>query len=297
MTTWDPEQYLAFSGPRQRAALDLLDRVPPIEPARIFDLGCGTGHITSVIAERFPNARVVGLDKSPDMLEMARSQEQRVRKARSSAAGESPARAPGEGDGQDGKPDEGDGQPRPIDWQLADIAGWSVHEPVELIYSNATLHWLPDHQTLIPHLIEQLRPGGILAVQMPLSWYAPSHQLMRDVLATGGPGGNPIGDEALRAQFSRPPVMKAGEYYDLIAPLVERVDIWTTEYLHILEGKHAVFDWVAGAGLRPILQSLEGEAREHFLFGYRDRVKEEYPRNMHGQTLYPFPRLFIVATY
>ena len=289
MTTWDPEQYLAFSGPRQRAALDLLDRVPPIEPKRICDLGCGTGHVTQLIAQRWPEARVLGIDKSPDMLDMAHSNDFKVQRSAEQARGSQNSAGRSSGNAA--------GKRIPIDWQQADIGSWKASKPFDLIYSNATLHWLPNHVTLLPHLIEQLRPGGVIAIQMPLSWYAPSHRLMREVLATGGPNGAALGDEALRAAHDRPPVMQAGEYYDLIAPLVERVDIWSTEYLHILEGKHAVFDWVAGAGLRPILQSLEGEAREHFLFGYRDRVREAYPQNMHGQTLYPFPRLFIVATF
>lgn len=285
MTIWDPEQYLAFSGPRQRAALDLLDRIPPIEAERIYDLGCGTGHVTQVIAQRWPKARVVGLDNSIDMLDMARDHERRTRDA-----------APPDAPDANGDADA-DETPADIEWQLADIGAWKASEPVDLIYSNAALHWLPDHATLVPHLVDQLRPGGVLAMQMPLSWYSRSHQLMREVLATGGPDGSPLGDDELRARFNRPPVMPATEYYDLIAPLVDRVDIWTTEYLHILEGAHAVFDWVAGTGLRPILQNLTGEDREHFLLGYRDRVKQAYPTNMHGQTLYPFPRLFIVATF
>jgi trans-aconitate 2-methyltransferase len=284
MTTWNPEQYLAFSSPRQRAALDLLDRVPPIEPEWIYDLGCGTGHITRVIAERWPEAQVVGIDNSPDMLDVAHSHEFKARREVNTAAD-------ADGSAEQRK------QPRPIEWREADVTTWSPPEPADLIYSNAALHWLPEHPQLFPRLIEQLRPGGVLALQMPLSWYAPSHRLMREVLASGGPDGEALGDEALRRSLAAPPVMSAGEYYDLIAPLVERVDIWTTEYLHILEGKHPVFDWVAGTGLRPILQALEGTDRERFLFGYRDKVRAEYPQNMHGQTLYPFPRLFIVATF
>ena len=278
MTTWDPDLYLEFSGPRKRAALDLLDRVPPMEPKLIYDLGCGTGNITRVMATRFPEAQVVGIDNSPDMLEMARGQTARqLEKVENEAERQNDPRAR-------------------IEWRRKDIATWSADKPADLIYSNATLHWLGDHERLLSHLVDQLQPGGFLAVQMPLSWYARSHELMREVLASGGEGGTPLGDEELRAEYGRPPVMQPEEYYDFIAPLVERVDIWKTEYLHILEGRHPVFDWVAGAGLRPILQKLEGEQREHFLFGYRDRVREAYPENIHGQTLYPFPRLFIVAT-
>lgn len=268
MTTWNPDQYLAYAGPRTRAALDLIDRIPPVEPGAavtVYDLGCGTGNITASIAQRWPNARVIGIDSSTDMLNKARKDHKR-------------------------------GSATSIDWRLDDIQAWTAKPVADIIYSNAALHWLNQHEQLFPHLLTQLRPGGILAVQMPLSWHAPSHQIMRDVLENGGDNGAPLGDDALRRRYSTPPVMQPEAYHALIAPHVDRVDIWKTEYLHVLHGDNAVFDWVAGTGLRPILQNLQGDDRERFLFDYRARVRAAYPQNQRGETLYLFPRLFLVAT-
>jgi trans-aconitate 2-methyltransferase len=273
--TWDPERYLTFAGPRLRPAMDLLARVPLARPARIYDLGCGTGHITRVLARRWPEAQVIGVDSSDTMIEQARPE--------SDPESETATQA------EAGR----------VTWQIADIArvaDWSAPGSADLLYSNAALHWLPDHQTLLPRLVDQLAPGGVLAVQMPLSWHAPSHRLMRDVLAGGGPGGAPLGDAALRERLSRPPVMQPDEYYALLAPRADQVDIWKTDYLHVLGGDDPVLSWVTGTGLRPILQALMPTERARFLHQYRRRLAQAYPPGPDKKTLYLFPRLFVLVT-
>lgn len=258
--TWDPGQYLAFSDHRLRAALDLLARVPVERPARVHDLGCGTGNITRIMASRWPGAEIVGVDGSEAMLDRARA------------------------------------EPGRITWVLGDIATWQASEPADVIYSNAALHWLGDHERLFVHLLDQLAPGGVLAVQMPLSFHAPSHELMREVLATGGAGGAPLGNAALRARYARPPVMQPAAYYAMLAPRARNLDIWKTEYLHVLEGRDAVFEWVKGTGLRPILEGLGAAERAEFESVYRKRLGQAYPPGPDGKTLYLFPRLFMVIT-
>jgi trans-aconitate 2-methyltransferase len=208
---------------------------------------------------RWPEAEVTGLDSSAEML-------------REAAAG-------------------GD----TVKWKEADIARWTPQQPVDVVYSNAALHWLPDHDALLPRLVSFLAPGGVLAIQMPLSWSEPSHVLMRETLRTGESGGTSLGPESLRARLSRRWVAEPAAYYSILAPLVESVDIWTTRYLQVLSGPEPVFEWVKGTGLRPVLETLEGAEREQFLTQYRKRLLEVYPPNPDGTTLYPFPRLFIVA--
>ena len=141
-----------------------------------------------------------------------------------------------------------------------------------------------------------LAPGGCLAVQMPLSHSMPSHVLMRETLADGGVNGSRLGDEALAAAVARKWVLDAGEYYDLLAPHAASVDVWEMEYLQRLEGEDPVLEWVRATGLRPILNGLRGAARERFIEVYRERLRRAYPRRAAGQTLYPFRRLFMVAT-
>ena len=259
-TSWNPTQYLKFGGHRLRPALDLLDRVPLAAPTVVFDLGCGPGEVTRLLAERWPRAAVYGLDNSPEMLEKAAAEPSRVR------------------------------------WVAADIGDWTPAEAPDLLYSNATLHWVPNHQALFPRLLGCLHAGGCLAVQMPLSWDLPSHRLMRATLATCGPHGGPLGSEELREAVGRKWVEDAGYYYDLLAGRASSLDIWETEYLQVLEGDNPVLEWVKGTGLRPILNGLDAAECEIFLTAYAQRLRETYPMRADGRTLYPFRRLFIVAT-
>lgn len=259
-TRWDPNLYLKFSDHRLRPALELLDRVPLASPRVIYDLGCGAGEVTRTMAERWPSATVYGLDNSEEMLEKAAAQPGRVR------------------------------------WIKADIRHWRPDEPPDLIFSNAMLQWVDGHRQLFPRLVGLLPAGGCLAVQMPLSWGAPSHRLMRETLADGGPDGTALGTATLRAAVNRKWVEDAEEYYDLLASSTRSLDIWETEYLQILEGDDPVLEWVKGTGLRAILNGLDDTERETFLSEYTRRLRAAYPVRTGGSTLYPFRRLFIVAT-
>ena len=258
-TQWDPQQYLKFSDHRLRPALELLERVPVQNPAIVHDLGCGDGQMARLMAERWPDAAVYGLDNSPQMLEKAAS------------------------------------EPSRVEWREADIHTWTPDTPPDLIYSNATLQWLDGHPTLFPRLLGALASGGCLAVQMPLSWGMPSHRLMRETLADGGPDGGNLGDETLRRSVDRKWVLDAAAYYDLLVDGAASLDIWEVEYLQVLSGDDPVLEWVKGTGLRPILNSLEGTERERYLAEYARRLRVAYPTRPDGHTLYPFRRLFIVA--
>lgn len=258
-TRWDPDQYLRFSDHRWRPARELLDRVPVAAPRVIYDLGCGPGNITRLLVERWPSATVYGLDSSREMLAKAAE------------------------------------EPGAIRWIEADVRDWQPAEPPDLLFSNATLHWVDGHRELFPRLMSFLRPGGALAVQMPLSWAAPSHHLMRETLADGGPGREPLGSAELRQAVARDWVEKPEVYYDLLAGRTRSLDLWETEYFQILEGDDPVLEWVKGTGLRPILNGLDDREREIFLAEYARRLRAAYPVRPGGHTLYPFRRLFLVA--
>ena len=259
-TRWDPGQYHRFTDHRLRPALELLARVPVAAASLVHDLGCGSGNVTRVIAERFAAARVAGIEISSEML---------------AKAAETPSR---------------------IEWFQADIAEWEPEQAPDLIYSNAALHWVDDHVALVPRLFGFLAPGGCLAVQMPLSYSMRSHVLMRETLADGGVDDSRLGDEALAAAVARKWVLDAEEYHDLLAPQAASLDIWETEYLQRLEGDDPVLEWVTATGLRPILNGLGDAERERFIEVYRERLRRAYPHRTGGHTLYPFRRLFMVAT-
>ena len=254
MPTWDPKQYLKFSDHRLRPALDLMARIALDDPRSIYDLGCGPGNITCLLAERWPGATVTGIDSSPDMLAKARK--------------EAPAIAFGQ----------------------ADIARWSPPAPADLLFSNATLHWLDDHAGLLPRLASHLALGGVLAIQIPSNSASPSHLLMEEA-AQAGPWRTKLAQ--LRPVYRS--VETPDAYYRILAPVMREVDIWETTYLHVLEGDNPVVEWTKGTALRPYLDALAEPERSLFLSTYEMRIAAAYPRQPDGRTLLPFRRIFIVA--
>jgi trans-aconitate 2-methyltransferase len=251
--SWDPERYLIFGDQRTRPAIDLLARVPLAAATAIADLGCGPGNSTALLAQRWPEAEIIGVDSSPEMLARARASGVRAR------------------------------------WVEADIAAWTPEDPPDLIYSNAALHWVGEHASLLPRLIGQLRAGGVLAAQMPRNFAAPSHVLLRETAAEG-----PWADR-LTGILDEQPVAAPEWYYDLLAPVAQALDTWETTYLHVLEGDDPVLSWTRSTALRPITQALDPEQASAFEAAYAARLRAAYPRRADGRTLFPFRRLFIVA--
>lgn len=253
---WDPLQYSRFEAERDRAALDLLLRLPgDLEPRLIVDLGCGTGQHAALLKRRHPRARVIGLDSSAAMLEQAR------------------------GLGAD------------VEWVQADLATWAPEEPVDLIFANASLQWLPDHEGLLRRLTGLLAPGGVIAVQMPLAWDTLHYRTMRAVMAEG-----PWSDR-LRDRETIQALLSPEAYYGVLAEACEAVDIWSTTYLHALTGADAVLEWMKGTALRPHLTALKEDPamRDAYLSALGDALSRAFPRRPDGVTLLPFPRLFLTA--
>lgn len=254
MPSWDPTQYLKFAGHRVRPALDLMAQIPLEAPRAIYDLGCGAGNITRLLAERWPDAAVTGVDSSPEMLAKARKE------------------APG------------------IAFAEADIARWSPPAPADLLFSNATLHWLDDHAALLPRLVAQLAPGGALAVQIPYNRQSPSHVLMEAAAADG-----PWRARLSNVRQAYQSLEDVDTYYRILAPHARQLDIWQTEYLHVLEGDNPVVAWTKGTALRPYLDALDEGGGEGFLAAYAQRIAASYPKQADGKTLLPFRRLFFIA--
>ena len=250
---WNPQQYLSAGGHRLRAASDLLAHVPSAAPARIADLGCGPGNATALLAARWPEARLLGVDGSAEMLERARR--------------EGPA----------------------AEWLEADVASWTADAPFDVIYSNAALHWLDDHESLFPRLFGQLAPGGALAVQMPRNFEAPSHLLARET-AREGPWA-----EALEGALLEEPVAGPAFYYALLEGRSATLDIWETTYQHVLEGADPVLEWTKGSALLPVRERLDDRDFEAFTASYAAKLRTAYPPQPDGKTLFAFKRLFMVA--
>ncbi len=248
---WDPDQYLRFADHRRRPGVELLSRIPDIDARSLVDLGCGTGDLTALLQLRWPAAAVVGIDLSVEMIERARADHPHMA------------------------------------WSIADIEAWEPGEPVDLIFSNATLHWLDDHRELFRRLRTCLRRNGVLAVQLPDNWRAPTHRIPADLLDEPG-----WPDEA-RAALLRDRLGAPEAYAEWLQPA--NVDIWRTTYFQQLAGDDPVWTWVTGSVLRPVLASLAPADQERFSEECRLRYREAYPGAANGSVTVPFSRLFIVA--
>ncbi|MEO3473188.1 methyltransferase domain-containing protein [Roseomonas sp. CAU 1739] len=171
----------------------------------------------------------------------------------------------------------------------ADIATWLPPEPVDVLFSNAALQWLGGHKALFPRLLSAVAPGGVMAVQMPSMHPAPL-RAEQDRIARDGPWAGTLSRIA-----SAPPILTPGDYYDLLRPRVASLDLWVTEYIHVLRGDNPVVQWAMGTSLRPYLDALQGAEREGFLDAYRAAMRVAYPPQADGVVLLPFRRLFILA--
>jgi trans-aconitate 2-methyltransferase len=249
----DPDQYARFRDERSRPFFHLLDRIPAELPFEsIVDLGCGSGELTRSLAERWPRAHVVGLDYSPQML--ARSGEYAIEGRLSFVEG--------------------------------DVNDYDT--PADLIFANATLQWVDDHDSLFPRLAALVNAGGVLAVQMPFSQVLRSHELLEET-ARDGPWA------AKLAAWRRFQVRPLSWYIELLSHLGFSVDAWETTYYFVLQGDDPVLEWVKGTSLQPILSLLGKAERAEFISRYAVALREAYPPTPQG-TIYPFRRIFFVAS-
>jgi trans-aconitate 2-methyltransferase len=251
---WMPELYHRFAGERTRPALDLLAQVPLAAPARVVDLGCGSGLSTAPLKARFAEAEVVGLDTSPAMLEAARAAVPEARFA------------------------------------VADALTWQAEAPVDLLFSNALLQWLPDHAALLPRLLAQVAPGGVFAYQVPVNLGEPSHRAMAEAAAA-----LPFKAKLAEAAAARERMPTAAEIWDILAPHAAKLEIWDTIYQHVMPDHAAIVQWLRATGLRPWLARLDDAEQATFLAAYEARLEQVYPRRVDGKVLLAFPRRFVVA--
>jgi trans-aconitate 2-methyltransferase len=252
---WSAKQYAIFEDERTRPVRDLVSALPDIEARAIVDLGCGPGNSTEVLAARFPDAAISGLDNSPDMIEAARRRLPRAQ------------------------------------FSVGRIEGWTDAGPFDVILANAVLHWIPNHRTLLPELVARLVTRGALAIQMPDNLDVPAHQLMREVAADGPWAEMLAAASAARTPIESANWYYEVLYPICSTVEVWR----TTYYHALAGGPAAIVEWFKGSGLRPFLEPLDAPSREAYLERYSAAVARAYPTLTDGSVLLPFPRLFIVA--
>lgn len=261
MHVWDAPQYLKFSAERNQAIFDLVARLsaPPFCPDRIVDLGCGPANSTSILASRWPEAAITGVDRSEEMLAAAR-------KALPQAA-----------------------------FTVDDIRQWAARPSSAatrygLVFSNSALQWVADLAVLVPNLFRHVAAGGALGFQIPASTDVPAATIPRELAASA----------AWRERFIRHLPQWHTEplafFYDRLAPLAHAIEMWETEYVHLMADAEAILEWYKGSGLRPFLQALASEAdRERFCAACLQGFRAAYRPQPDGRVLFPFRRRFVIA--
>ena len=239
MHTWDPDRYLTYADERGRPFVELLARVDAVDPDTVVDLGCGPGNLTALLVERWPGARVVGLDSSAEMIEKARAT--------------TPA----------------------VDFRVADLRDWATGaDQVDVLVSNATLQWVPGHLELLPDLVARVKAGGWLAFQVPGNFEEPSHTIRAELAAQA-----PYAEHTAAVEVTVPNSHDPAVYLTALRGLGCEVDAWETTYLHVLEGDDPVFTWVSGTGARPTLQALPDDLRVRFEDEFKRRLRAAYPEH------------------
>ncbi|HEV8064788.1 MAG TPA: methyltransferase domain-containing protein [Acidimicrobiales bacterium] len=253
---WDPGQYNRFADDRARPFFDLVSRVNHPGALDVVDLGCGPGNLTAELWNRWPGARLLGIDSSPEMLAAA-----------------APLEVPGR-----------------IEFQLADVRSWEPDRQFDVIVSNATLHWVPGHIDLLERFVSWLAPGGVFAMQVPGNFGEPTHLLLHDLVASRR-WHRQLEGKLPPAAASHDP----GDYLTTLLGLGLSAVAWETTYFQVLQGQDAVLNWMRGTALRPVLTALgEGDATE-FCAEYAELLRAAYPPTAEG-TVLPFRRVFAVGS-
>lgn len=250
---WNPDVYLAFADHRGRPFVDLLSRVGARRPRRVVDLGCGPGNLTETLTVRWPDAQIEAWDSSPEMVEAARE--------------------------------------RGVPAGVRDVRDWTPAPDTDVVVSNATLQWVPEHPDLVIRWADQLAAGTWIAFQVPGNFDAPSHTAVRELARSAE------WSEALRDFGIRDPdvVRSAAEYAGLLSDAGCAVDAWETTYVHPLTGQNPVLEWITGTALRPVRSKLDDTLWQQFRAELIPRLDAAYPMRPDGTTLFEFRRVFVVA--
>jgi len=254
MNDWNPELYMQFRSERTQPSIDLVSKIACAEPKSVIDIGCGPGNSTQVLVNRWPGARIVGLDNSASMIEKAR------------------ADYPGQ------------------KWLIADAATYQSEVKYDIVFSNAVIQWLPDHEKLLTTLSALLSDTGILAVQVPQFFDMALGKIIRSV----------AGADRWKPQFSDVSEIftmhKYPFYYDQLSDDFRSIEMWKTDYMHVLDSHEAIMEMMRGTGLRPYHEKLDTDAEKtEFEADVLNNVVQAYPEQKDGTVILPFKRLFFVG--
>lgn len=249
---WNPDVYLEFADHRGRPFFDLMSRVLAESPRRVVDLGCGPGNLTATLTRRWPDATIEAWDSSPEMVDAARE--------------------------------------RGVDAHVGDVRDWLPQHDTDVVVSNATLQWVPEHAELLVRWAGQLASGSWIAIQVPGNFDAPSHRAVRELACTES-WSEPLRDFPFReGQVDDP-----SGYAELLNDAGCSVDAWETTYVHALTGENPVLEWITGTALTPVQSRLDDTQWQQFRRELIPLLDASYPKRPDGKTFFPFRRIFVVA--
>ncbi|MDP4178964.1 MAG: methyltransferase domain-containing protein [Bacillota bacterium] len=254
MSDWNSVQYLMFKNERTQPAIDLVNRINIEKPKKILDIGCGPGNSTQVLADKFPDSYILGVDSSSNMIDTAKRDYLN------------------------------------LDFKICD-AGKELSildNDFDVVFSNACIQWIPNHNQLLRNIMGLLKPNGVLAVQTPMNYNEPIHKIIGEIST----------NEKWKSEFSNPRVfynLTQSEYFDLLSEISSEFCMWETIYFHKLKSHKDIMEWYRSTGLRPYLNVLSDEKKKLFEQDVFEKVVEEYPIQKNGSIIFRFPRFFFTA--
>ncbi|MDR0639636.1 MAG: methyltransferase domain-containing protein [Spirochaetaceae bacterium] len=255
MDSWEPGKYLQFKDERTRPAVDLVGRIDLSNPKNIIDIGCGPGNSTQILAKRWPESVVVGLDSSENMIEKARRD-----------------------------------YPNRI-WIQGDAENITGDKTYSLVFSNAALQWMDNHEALIPKLWGIVEDGGVFAVQIPKFETMPVNTAIQNVLKK-----DRWKNRFVHNRWEGKNAHGLAYYYEIVSALTCDVVLWETHYVHVLPGVQSIVDFVRSTALMPYFEEMESDReRQQFEQDILAECETHYRAQTNGKVLFPFERMFIIA--
>lgn len=251
---WNSEQYLKFETERTQPAIDLVNRINIVAPRKILDIGCGPGNSTQVLYSRYPDAYILGVDKSEEMINTAKKQ-----------------------------------YPN-LDFRMCDVGNdlSKLGSDFDIVFSNACIQWVPDHEHLLRNMLNLLNKNGVLAVQIPMNFNEPIHQIINETASS----------DKWKKHFTEPRIfylLSKSEYYDLLSEISGEFYIWETVYYHVMKSHKDILEWYRGTGLRPYLSALPDIKKTEFENDIMKGLIQRYPMQKNGDIIFRFPRFFFIA--
>ena len=251
---WNPDLYLKFDKERIRPSIDLVARIDCDTPGKIIDIGCGPGNSTQILVNRWPDSDIIGADNSPAMIKKATADFPNQK------------------------------------WILFDAGNDNINDKFDLVFSNATIQWIPNHDKLLKRFADLLKDTGILAVQLPLFFDMP---LSKSISEIARQDKWKVATQGVDNLFT---INTSAYYYDHLAKYFSEIDIWTTDYYHVMESQSSILEMIRSTGLKPYLERLaDDNEKKQFETLVLEKIKQDYPLQNNGKVLFPFKRLFFVA--